>query len=54
VGMGKAAFCAAFQARRAGTRVRFRVFERHFHSELSNFQNVSPFWSFSGVLGAEM
>ena len=53
VGMWKAAFCSVFQARRALTRMLFGVFlpgpsERHFHSELLNFQHVSRFWSVWG------
>ena len=45
VGMWEAAFCAAFQAWRAGeknaiTKLTLPPSERHFHSEFANFRHL--------------
>jgi len=50
VGMWKAVFCTAFQARRAEDEdavpsTATPPTERHFHSELSNFRHVSKLCS---------
>jgi len=51
VGMWKAVFCTAFQARRAEDEdvvpsTATPPSERHFHTELSNFRHVLRFWYF--------